>query len=243
MGNLAVRLRRLMRANGEPPAMGSVDAYAQWAANYPPHAHNALMQAEQDCMLSLLPPLSGQMVLDLAGGTGRYGHLVLARGAARVICIDNSPDMLAHNTLSARACASMDAVPLGTGSIDGVICALAIGHVRDIGAVFSEMARVLRPGGWALVSDFHPYAYLNGARRTFSGTDGRVHAVEHHIHLAGLVSEVSQSAGLRLDAIREPALPDDIAPPAMRGRPVVVVYRLFRAPVLEDLPAASRQSG
>jgi malonyl-CoA O-methyltransferase len=241
MGNLAVRLRRLIHPRAQVQALGSVDAYAQWAANYPPHAHNALMQAEQDCMLSLLPPLAGQMVLDLAGGTGRYGHLALARGAAQVICTDNSPDMLAHNTLPARACASMEAVPLGTASIDGVICALAIGHVRHVGAVFAEIARVLHPGGWALVSDFHPYAYLNGARRTFPGTDGRVHAVEHHIHLAGQVSEVSQSAGLRLDAIREPALPDDIAPPAMRGRPVVVVYRLFRSP--EDLPAASRRSG
>ncbi|MFN8447416.1 MAG: hypothetical protein U0521_02160 [Anaerolineae bacterium] len=43
-----------------------LDAYALWAANYPPEVHNPLMEAEQTAMLDPMPSLAGQVVLDLA---------------------------------------------------------------------------------------------------------------------------------------------------------------------------------
>ena len=60
--------------------LSSLDAYAQWASTYPPHAHNVLMEAEQAAMTSLFPPMSGKIVLDLACGTGRYGLLAQNAG-------------------------------------------------------------------------------------------------------------------------------------------------------------------
>src|SRR5689334_9222732 len=79
--------------------LNSLDAYDLWAANYPPQAHNVLMEAEQKAMLDLLPDLAGQIVLDLACGTGRYGMIAQERGAKQIIAIDNSPAMLAGNPL------------------------------------------------------------------------------------------------------------------------------------------------
>lgn len=228
MGKLAVKLKNLLGSGEGAAPLSSVDAYAQWAAHYPPHAHNALMQAEEACMLALLPDMIGQTVLDLAGGTGRYGHIAIQRGAARVICTDNSIDMLAHNALETRIGADMDALPLRQACADGIICALAIGHLKRVGAALREIARVLRPGGWALVSDFHPYAYMNGARRTFTGSDGRAREVEHYVHALSGVISAGHDAGLRLEAVREPGVPDAVAPPAMRGKPVVVAYRFAK---------------
>lgn len=195
----------------------SQTAYAQWAKNYPPHAHNLLMQLEQDAMLQLMPDVSVARVLDLAGGSGRYGLIAQEKGANWVIETDNSLPMLAINPLVRRAAASMLALPFADASFDGVICALAIGHISELEAAISEIARVLRHGGWALISDFHPFAFLNGAKRTFTGTDGKTYAVEHYAHLYSDMLSTATRLGLVIEAIEEPKV---------EGTPVVIIYRM-----------------
>jgi len=79
------------------PTLDPFDAYALWAASYPAHAHNPVMQAEQRAMLALLPPaLHGQRVLDAGCGSGRYLLQALARGADHATGVDLSPQMLAR---------------------------------------------------------------------------------------------------------------------------------------------------
>jgi malonyl-CoA O-methyltransferase len=49
-----------------------LEGYALWAANYPAHAHNPFMLAEERAMLALLPPsLQRLRVLDVGCGSGR----------------------------------------------------------------------------------------------------------------------------------------------------------------------------
>jgi SAM-dependent methyltransferase len=43
------------------------------------------------------------------------------------------------------------AMPFGDDEFDGVICSHVLEHVDDDRAAMSELARVLRPGGWLLV--------------------------------------------------------------------------------------------
>jgi malonyl-CoA O-methyltransferase len=79
------------------PILEPSSAYALWAADYPPHAHNPLMQAEERAMLSLLPAgLRGRAVLDAGCGSGRYLIHTLQRGARRVVGLDLSAEMLAR---------------------------------------------------------------------------------------------------------------------------------------------------
>jgi malonyl-CoA O-methyltransferase len=206
-------LRRPLRT------LPSLDAYALWAANYPPQAHNALMEIEQKAMLELLPPLDGRVVLDLACGTGRYGLIAQQRGAAQVIGLDNSLPMLVGNSLHGRGQATTEVIPLKSASIDVVLCGLALGHLPSVEASMREIGRVLKPGGAALVSDVHPFVALNGAQRTFAAPDGKVYAVEHHAHLYADMHRAAAAAGLAVDALREPTL---------NGAPVVVVYQFRR---------------
>src|SRR5215468_1484054 len=86
------RLREIIRA--APRTLPSVDAYALWAATYPPRAHNRLMEIEQESMLRLLPDLADRDVLDLACGTGRYAAIAHQRDARNVVGTDNSLAML-----------------------------------------------------------------------------------------------------------------------------------------------------
>src|SRR5215212_11799793 len=81
----------------ETPILAPADAYALWAASYPPHAHNPLMLAEERAMLALLPAdLRGCAVLDAGCGSGRYLLHAFRRNARRVLGIDLSAEMLAR---------------------------------------------------------------------------------------------------------------------------------------------------
>ena len=219
--NAARKLYRRLFPARLPRTLSSLAAYDLWAANYPPHAHNPLMQAEQAAMLDLMPPLAGKGVIDVASGTGRYALIAQQRGAAATIAIDNSPAMLAASPLAQRVQSTSEALPLPAASVDVVICALALGHLPRLQPSLNEIARVLMPGGAALVSDVHPLVALGGGQRTFHASDGGVYAVEHYPHLYADYQRAGAVAGLEIDGFVEPTLEGG-------SSPVVVVYRFYK---------------
>lgn len=207
-------IRRLFRR--APRVLPSLDAYALWAAEYPPVPHNLLMQLEQDAMLTLLPSVAGSRVLDLACGTGRYGALALERGAQQVVGVDNSPAMVARVAWGRAVVAPCDRLPLPADSVQVVLCGLALGHLPALEPTLHEIARVLRPGGVALISDFHPVQAQRGAQRTFTA-EGRVYAVEHTVHTVDAYHRAVRACGLTISGVVEPEY---------EGRPVVLALRL-----------------
>ena len=213
------RIRQRLR-NRVSSSLSSQDAYAKWSQTYPPTPHNLLMEIEQESMLSLISSLHNKRVLDLASGTGRYGLIAKEQGASIVLGVDNSIEMIEKSVLDRCLVGSMTQIPLADASIDVVLCGLAVGHYSDLDAVFREISRVLIRGGQAIISDFHPFQYLRGARRTFS-LDNKVYEVEHYPHLYQTIQRASLEAGLAIDAVDEPTIGGDIMP-------VVLVYRLLK---------------
>lgn len=207
----------------------SVSAYARWAREYPPQAHNLLMHTEEKAMLELLPSLQGAFVLDLACGSGRYSRIALEQGACKVLGVDNSLAMLqvGREALSTSqlqfALASTEAIPIPSASIDVVLCGLALGHIPSLGQSLDEIARVLKAGGTALISDFHPFLFLHGKQRTFTAEDGTVFAVEHYAHLYSDYQYHVDRAGLVIQKIREPHLLVDGF-----DVPAVIVYQMSK---------------
>ncbi|MFP5352487.1 MAG: ubiquinone/menaquinone biosynthesis methyltransferase [Actinomycetota bacterium] len=90
---------------------------------------------------------TGSLVLDLACGTGdqcreltRQGHVAVG--------IDMSAGMLkAARTTSPLLQADALRLPVADGVVDGITCGFALRNVADLSRLFTEMARVLRPGG------------------------------------------------------------------------------------------------
>lgn len=163
------------------------NAYKLWAPNYEPNSHNELMQVEERCLISMLPPVADAHVLDLACGTGRYGKY-LHDQAKFVVGIDNSEHMIdaartKFNISFPMVQAAMENIPLQSNLFDIVICGLATGHLPSdkLSQCFGEISRVLRVSGIVLISDFHYLRYQHGGRRTLR-VNGIEYHIEHYIH-------------------------------------------------------------
>jgi demethylmenaquinone methyltransferase/2-methoxy-6-polyprenyl-1,4-benzoquinol methylase len=87
------------------------------------------------------------VVLDLACGTGDFLKILSAK-RYRPFGMDLSRGMLEANRAGVPL-SQVDgaALPLGDGSVDGVTCGYALRNFTELGAVFHELGRVLRPGG------------------------------------------------------------------------------------------------
>jgi malonyl-CoA O-methyltransferase len=220
------------------------DAYALWAASYPPHAHNPVMRAEERAMLALMPAeLEGQAVLDVGCGSGRYILHALERRAKHITGIDLSTEMLERARAELDACqhsgkvelmqGSLDMLPVPNVCADLTICGLTIGHMKQLQPALAELRRVTRPGGAILCSDVHPIGHALGWARDFKA-GGRHYAVRHTPHVYGEWRAVC--AGLHLEIVRtmEPMLdPADIPAdahfdPLALEVPVALVFLLRR---------------
>lgn len=116
------------------------------------------------------------MVVDLGCGPGFYADALRQRGA-EVIPVDNSREEMEALGAAPEGALLADAgdLPLPDASADGVFCSNLLEHTPDQEAIFDEIERVLRPGGWAYISwtnwyspwgghDMSPYQFL-GPRR------------------------------------------------------------------------------
>jgi demethylmenaquinone methyltransferase/2-methoxy-6-polyprenyl-1,4-benzoquinol methylase len=93
----------------------------------------------------------GSVVLDVACGTGDLCRDLLHR-AQLPVGIDISPGMLragtvAHGRLAPVVLADGLCSPFADGAFDGAVSGFALRNVVDLGALFAELARVVRPGG------------------------------------------------------------------------------------------------
>ncbi|MFN2588157.1 MAG: ubiquinone/menaquinone biosynthesis methyltransferase [Actinomycetota bacterium] len=94
--------------------------------------------------LSLRP---GSIVLDVACGTGDFCREAAAAGHF-VAGVDFSMGMLrAARTDAPLLQADALRLPLRDGSVDAATCGFALRNVTDVGTLFDELARVVRPGG------------------------------------------------------------------------------------------------
>ena len=117
------------------------EAYERSRPTYPPAAVATIVK--------VLGLRQGRTVLDLGAGTGKLARLLVPSGA-QIIAVEPVDAMRA--TLEAVApsvvalAGTAEAIPLDSGSVDGVAVAQAF-HWFDSGRALSEIHRVLRPGG------------------------------------------------------------------------------------------------
>ena len=107
-------------------------------------------------ILSAMPPRPGASLLDLGCGDGAWTMQVAAKvGAQRVLGIEFIDEFAAtarRAGVDVVAADLAERLPLDEGSVDVVHSNQVIEHLPKTDAFMREIARVLRPGGYAVVS-------------------------------------------------------------------------------------------
>lgn len=185
-------------------------------------------------LLDLLGDMSnfeGDMLCDLACGQGEMARQIATRGA-KVVGVDLAQKLLdiaqrqeeihplgiTYFHDDAQSLASLeDAV------FKGVLCNMALMDIPDLNATFHQVQRILRPDGWFAFTITHPCFQRPPAKRyddegfwrsdNPDGVRGKVGA--HHRTLSTYLNAIRE-AGMFVDRLREPPLPD-------RDIPIVLV--------------------
>ncbi|KAA2261655.1 class I SAM-dependent methyltransferase [Solihabitans fulvus] len=179
----------------------------------------------------LLGDVAGARVLEVGCGSAPCARWLRGRGA-EVVGLDLSSGMLRHALAGNAATgvavplvqASAEELPFASGSFDVACSAFgAVPFVADLGAVFGEVARTLRPGGRWVFAVTHPIRWifpddpgplgLTVTQSYFDRTpyvevddDGAATYVEHHRTLGDFVRHIV-GAGLELVDLVEPEWP------------------------------------
>lgn len=109
--------------------------------------------------------LSGMHVLDIGCGTGGVAlSLAVDYGAAKVVGVDVEEPVLATANRRAEARGLTERVefvkvepgplPFGDGEFDLIFSKDAMIHIPDKEALFADVMRMLKPGGWFAASDW-----------------------------------------------------------------------------------------
>jgi demethylmenaquinone methyltransferase / 2-methoxy-6-polyprenyl-1,4-benzoquinol methylase len=115
-------------------------------------------------LIRRLNPRPGQLLLDVAGGTGDIAERFLATvGTSAVVCDINQAMLAAGRDRAidrgrvrdiAWLCGDAEALPIADRSVDAVTIAFGLRNVTGIDAALAEMRRVLKPGGRFLCLEF-----------------------------------------------------------------------------------------
>jgi ubiquinone/menaquinone biosynthesis C-methylase UbiE len=109
--------------------------------------------------LEWLGDVRSRLILDLGCARGRFVRALSASGG-RVVGVDRSWELLRTAPDSAGGCSfvlsTATRLPFADSIYDGVVCIEVIEHIPELEAALSEIARVLKPGGRAIIIDKNP---------------------------------------------------------------------------------------
>ncbi len=221
----------VLRANVDGPLREPWEANAEaWIAWARTPGHDSYWRFHRDQFLELVPA-PGRLTVDLGCGEGRLSRDLKALGHA-VVGVDASPTLVAAAREADPAIevheADAAAVPLPDGCADLVVAFMSMQDMDDPAGAAREAARLLVPGGRICVAVVHPLnsggqfegddadspfvirdAYL--ARRRYADRverDGLSMTFESmHRPVEDAVGWLTD-AGLLVDRLREPAVPD-----------------------------------
>jgi len=160
-------------------------------------------------MLDKIPP---GRALDAACGTGRYARLLRQRGH-QVAAVDLSPEMIERARASAPNVefkqGSLEALPFADEQFDLVMCGLALTHLREISGAISEMRRVLKVDGSAVIADHHSMAGFLGGSAIFQDKERYYRNVKSFVHTHSEYISAFVAAGLEIRECHEPQMTEE----------------------------------
>jgi cytosine/adenosine deaminase-related metal-dependent hydrolase/ubiquinone/menaquinone biosynthesis C-methylase UbiE len=191
------------------PAQPDTGVFSRWAQVYDAQA-NPLLLLEERRATPLLPTVRGGNVLDIGCGTGRWLTRWEALNPASLTGVDCSTTMLERAREKVRPTTKLlqgdcSALPGDDASYTLIMASFLLSYVKELQAFARECARILRPGGWMLISDMHPAtAAERGWTRSFHLDGAKVEIATHSRFLAEIIATFQQN-GFKVRVLIEPA--------------------------------------
>ena len=204
---------------------------------------------EQPAIDALLPDLKGTRIVDLGCGFGNFCRDARERGAASVLGIDPSHQMLeiaqtkTQDSAIRYQCYAMEVFHGPDAPVDLVISSLALHYVEDYGAMVKKIYQWLKIGGYFIFSVEHPLCTANPNFQTdatglfwplYNYRDEKVfhqnwfveNVVKYHRTIATYLNTLMEH-GFTLKRMLEPMATDDM----IKRDPQMIQHKL-RPPLL-----------
>jgi ubiquinone/menaquinone biosynthesis C-methylase UbiE len=156
-GDLLGRLRAALQDDGVDPDRPTMEALAPYD-----HFHGRGLEATKE-LADLISPSPADHLLDIGSGIGGPARYIADRFGARVTGIDLTAEfceVARHLTRALGLEGRVDfeqgdalAMRFADGSFDGAYSMNVSMNIRDKAGFYAEIQRVLRPGGWLVLSE------------------------------------------------------------------------------------------
>ena len=182
-GNLFDRLNAALEADGVDPSRPSIEALAPYD-----QFHTRGLEATEE-IAALINAGPDDHILDIGSGIGGPARYFAARSGCRVTGIDLTPDFceLARHLTHLLALDDKVEIKLGDAlrmpfadaSFDGAYSMNVSMNIADKAAFYREIHRVLKPGGWLVLSEIaqgdggdvrYPTAWAQSEHTSFLST-------------------------------------------------------------------------
>ncbi|MFF2042373.1 class I SAM-dependent DNA methyltransferase [Kitasatospora sp. NPDC058170] len=196
------------------PTVDVRSGYAQWVDSYEQTVEDTMDLAVLD-RLATPDWTEVRRAADLGCGTGRTGAWLRGRAAPDLVLdgVDLTPEMLAaakakgaHDSLTEADVADTG---LPEGRYDLAVSSLIDEHLADLGPLYREAWRLVRPGGRFVLVGLHPYFIMAAGMPThFTSAAGEDVAITTHIHLVSDHLGAGLAAGWTLTEMAEAVVDD-----------------------------------
>lgn len=148
--------------------MSSKDYFDQVAGQWDEMRTSFFSEAVREKAYAVAGVAPGELAADIGAGTGFITEGLVQRGL-RVICIDQSAEMLAALMAKFGATGLVDcrqgegdSLPVADASLDYVFANMYLHHVEHPRGAIQEMQRLLKPGGRLVITDLdeHEFEFL-----------------------------------------------------------------------------------
>jgi ubiquinone/menaquinone biosynthesis C-methylase UbiE len=156
-GDLLGRLRAALLDDGVDPDHPTIEALAPYD-----HFHGRGLEATEE-LADLLTVALDDHILDIGSGIGGPARYIALRFGARVTGIDLTPEFCEVARQLTEVLGLEDridfkqgdalAMPFADASFDGAYSMNVSMNIRDKAGFYAETHRVLRPGGWLVLSE------------------------------------------------------------------------------------------
>ena len=182
-GNLLDRLNSALESDGVDPARPSIETLAPYD-----QFHTRGLEATEE-MAALINPGPDDHILDIGSGIGGPARYFAARFGCKVTGIDLTPDFCEVARHLNHLLELEDKVeiklgnalqmPFADASFDGAYSMNVSMNIADKAALYREIHRVLKPGGWLVLSEIakgdrgavpYPTAWAQSEETSFLST-------------------------------------------------------------------------